>query len=432
MSYNEGPRESRYIYSISNRTHGTNKTSISLQDSADRSEENRDYQRERSPSRRSDNYSYRDRQPDRRNFRDSRDYRDSRGPRDSSYGTSKSNRNYGNSIFVGGVPYECDSMTLKNHFAGIGNVIRADIVTQNGRHRGMGTVEFSSKEEVNDAIAKFDHTDLMGREIFVRQDNPPPTQGSRFDGPPRDRYERDSRDRGRDRYDRGGFRDSGRDRFDRGDRDRYPPRRDERGPPRREGPIYEVFVGNLPFSVNWQRLKDIFKEVGDVSHADVKLDDRGNSRGYGVVSFRNHEGVVSAVEKLNQTVVDDRTIDVREGRHNSAPGQQVPSSSAYVPAQAANEDVDMDNFVDGFEPSEEPSDAVYVKNLTAATSDDDLKELFGAVSAVSRAGIKRTEGETVEAVVQFVDSEATNAAISTLNNYDYGSFKLSVTFARKL
>lgn len=391
---------------------------------------NQEFNRERSP-RRSDNSAFRDRHNDRRDFRDSRDS-SSAAPFH-----AKSNRNYTNSIFVGGVPYDCDSFALKRHFSEIGNVIRADIVTQQGRHRGMGTVEFSSREEVDRAISKFDHTQLMGREIFVRQDNPPPPQSSSRSAPPgRERFDRSGRDFGRDRYDRGG-RDSGRDRYDRGGRDfgrdRYPPRRDDRDPSRRDGPTYEVFVGNLPFSVNWQRLKDIFKEVAEVERADVKLDDRGKSRGFGVVSFRSYEGVLAAVERLNQTEVDGRIIDVREGKNNSAPGQQVSTSSLYVPSKPQNnEAASSDAFVDLFGPDGEQNTTVYVQNLPAATSDEDLIELFGAVGSVIKAEIKRTSDEALNGAVEFSSEDDANAAIGTLNNYSYGGYSLSITFARKL
>ena len=38
----------------------------------------------------------------------------------------------------------------------------------------MATVEFNSKDDVREAINKFDRYEYRGREIFVRQDYPPP------------------------------------------------------------------------------------------------------------------------------------------------------------------------------------------------------------------------------------------------------------------
>ncbi len=45
--------------------------------------------------------------------------------------------------------------------------------------------------------------------------------------------------------------------------------------------IYKVFVSNLAYETNWKNLKDHFRKVGDVSRADVFMDDKGRSRGIG-------------------------------------------------------------------------------------------------------------------------------------------------------
>ncbi len=45
----------------------------------------------------------------------------------------------------------------------------------------------------------------------------------------------------------------------------------------------QLYVGNLPFSVHWQELKDMFRHVGNVVRAEVQLDNSGRSRGFGQV-----------------------------------------------------------------------------------------------------------------------------------------------------
>ncbi|CAI8496009.1 unnamed protein product [Hanseniaspora opuntiae] len=87
---------------------------------------------------------------------------------------AKMTRNYKNSIFIGNLPYHCTSEHLTKEFDKFGNVIRSDIVTQKGRHRGMGTVEFSEHRSVIKAIDNMNNVKFMGRIIFVRKDNPPP------------------------------------------------------------------------------------------------------------------------------------------------------------------------------------------------------------------------------------------------------------------
>ncbi len=73
----------------------------------------------------------------------------------------------------------------------------------------------------------------------------------------------------------------------------------------------KLFVGNLPWSINWQALKDIFGEYGEVVFARVIRDrDTGRSKGFGFVEFANEEDAAKAKEALNEAEVDGRKIRV--------------------------------------------------------------------------------------------------------------------------
>lgn len=51
----------------------------------------------------------------------------------------------------------------------------------------------------------------------------------------------------------------------------------------------ELYVGNLPFRVRWQDLKDLMRKCGTVLRADVALTPHdGRSRGFGVVLFARY------------------------------------------------------------------------------------------------------------------------------------------------
>ena len=73
----------------------------------------------------------------------------------------------------------------------------------------------------------------------------------------------------------------------------------------------KLFVGNLPWSVNWQALKDIFSEYGEVVFARVIRDrDTGRSKGFGFVEFASEEDAAKAKDALNEAEVDGRKIRV--------------------------------------------------------------------------------------------------------------------------
>ncbi|KAG2382677.1 hypothetical protein C9374_005257 [Naegleria lovaniensis] len=74
-----------------------------------------------------------------------------------------------------------------------------------------------------------------------------------------------------------------------------------------------VFVSNIPFTTQWQALKNHFSQVGAVKF--VKLfEDRETKkpRGTGVVTFESAESVQKAIETLNGSELEGRNIVVRE------------------------------------------------------------------------------------------------------------------------
>ena len=84
-------------------------------------------------------------------------------------------------LFVGGLPYSTTSDDLKNHFAGAGTVLTAQVITDkfSGRSKGFGFVEMSSDEEADKAIEMFNGTDFGGRSLAVNEARPKTEGGSR-------------------------------------------------------------------------------------------------------------------------------------------------------------------------------------------------------------------------------------------------------------
>ncbi|CAK9186012.1 unnamed protein product [Ilex paraguariensis] len=72
-------------------------------------------------------------------------------------------------LFVGGLSYGTDEMSLREAFAQHGEVIEARIIMDrdSGRSRGFGFVSFTSSEEASSAMQNMDGQDLHGRRIRV-------------------------------------------------------------------------------------------------------------------------------------------------------------------------------------------------------------------------------------------------------------------------
>ena len=78
-------------------------------------------------------------------------------------------------------------------------------------------------------------------------------------------------------------------------------------------PGSSLYVGNLPWSVTWQDLKDVFSEHSPV-YADVKTDMEGRSKGFGIVRFATAENATAAIAAINGMDIEGRSIEVRLDR----------------------------------------------------------------------------------------------------------------------
>jgi len=75
----------------------------------------------------------------------------------------------------------------------------------------------------------------------------------------------------------------------------------------------KLFIGNLEYTVTSDDLKAAFAAVGTVVDA-VVISDRntGRSRGFGFVEMSTEEEAKAAMEKLDQSELKGRKINVRE------------------------------------------------------------------------------------------------------------------------
>lgn len=89
----------------------------------------------------------------------------------------------------------------------------------------------------------------------------------------------------------------------------------------------KLYVGNLPFSMTEQELRDTFASYGDVADAKVISDKfSGRSRGFGFVEMASEDQAKSAIEKLNDTELNGRKIIVNEAKPENKDRDRGPRS----------------------------------------------------------------------------------------------------------
>jgi len=76
-----------------------------------------------------------------------------------------------------------------------------------------------------------------------------------------------------------------------------------------------IYVGNLPNSVNESDLREVFQAFGEVSTAAVIKDKfSGESRGFGFVEMPNKDEAAKAISMTNGKDMKGRTAKVNEAK----------------------------------------------------------------------------------------------------------------------
>ena len=83
----------------------------------------------------------------------------------------------------------------------------------------------------------------------------------------------------------------------------------------------KLYVGNLPFRVDDAALSDLFARAGTVESATIARDQAtGRARGFGFVEMATDEEAQRAIETLNNSEMEGRTIVVNEARPKTERG----------------------------------------------------------------------------------------------------------------
>ena len=251
-------------------------------------------------------------------------------------------------MFVGNLSWSTTWQALKDHMSSVGTVTRSDVLTRSdGKSSGGAIVEFADPASARRAIDELTDTSLDGRDIFVREDREGPAGVRKLGAPAAAPAPRPGGITGRN--------------------------------PR-------LFVGNLSWDVSWQGehpilavalfllpcrasadcnrnvalphaaapaatrprlpsrphclrgadLKDHFKSVGPVAHADVLKLPSGRSKGCGIVEFSSADDAARAVATMHDSMLKGRPLLVREDResreYKAATGGASAAASSGAPA----------------------------------------------------------------------------------------------------
>jgi RNA recognition motif-containing protein len=77
----------------------------------------------------------------------------------------------------------------------------------------------------------------------------------------------------------------------------------------------DIYVGNLPYSVDDDELRQAFEAYGQVSRSKVVMDRMtGRSRGFGFITIDDDQDAQKAIEAMNGSEMGGRTLTVNQAR----------------------------------------------------------------------------------------------------------------------
>ncbi|KAF9908571.1 hypothetical protein EC991_009716 [Linnemannia zychae] len=336
---------------------------------------------------------------------------------------------------------------------GAGAVQRANIMQgRDGRSKGHGIVLFATSEEADKAQEMFNGYEWHGRPLEVREDRSiqdfvpkktvPPQQQSH-----QSQAQAEEVDGLADEIDKKLVVDAdGIEGKDSGNTTAPPSYEEDASEdhglpnggdvidstPMKSAQERTIHVGNIPFRVRWQDLKDLFRKAGHVVRADVILGPDNRSRGFGTVIFSSVEEAKQAIQMFDQHHWQDRVIQVQEDRSGMDYGRHHDrgNGQSHVPMQHhAGPHFRNSYSMNYIVPT---GRQVFVGNIPFQCQWQDLKDLFRKAGNIIRADVAhgfdgRSRGF---GSVLFATPEDAKTAISMFDNYEYNGRVLRVHYDR--
>jgi len=167
-----------------------------------------------------------------------------------------------------------------------------------------------------------------------------------------------------------------------------------------------IFIKNLDKAIDHKALHETFSAFGTILSCKVATDISGQSKGYGFVQYDTDEAAQKAIEKLNGMLLNDKQVYV----------------GPFLRKQERDMAVDKTRFTN-----------VFVKNLSEATTEEDLQKVFAEYGTITSVAVMRDEDGKSKCFgfINFENSEDAAKAVDALNGYKFDSKDWFVGKAQK-
>jgi polyadenylate-binding protein len=169
-----------------------------------------------------------------------------------------------------------------------------------------------------------------------------------------------------------------------------------------------LYVKNIPKNWSKKQLDEAFAPHGEIISSVINLDEQGVSRGFGFVSYRNHESALKAIETLNGVDCDslpnappkDKAAGAGASGDNAAAADGENGAAANRPVKfyvgRAQKKAERERLNREKAESAKRERAqkwsgcnLYIRNLDESITDEDLRREFGAHGSIVSAKVSR-------------------------------------------
>ncbi|XP_061599029.1 polyadenylate-binding protein 4 [Cololabis saira] len=270
-------------------------------------------------------------------------------------------------VFIKNLDKSIDNKALYDTFSAFGNILSCKVVCDENGSKGYAFVHFETQDAADRAIEKMNGMLLNDRKVFV----------GRF----KSRKEREA----------------------------------ELGAKAKE--FTNVYIKNFGDDMDDERLKELFDKYGKTLSVKVMTDSSGKCRGFGFVSYEKHEDANKAVEEMNGTELNGKTVFV--GRAQKKMERQAELKRKFE--MLKQERISRYQGVN-----------LYIKNLDDTIDDEKLRKEFSPFGSITSAKVMLEEGRSKGfGFVCFSSPEEATKAVTEMNGRIVGSKPLYVALAQR-
>lgn len=254
-------------------------------------------------------------------------------------------------IFIKNLDKDIDNKNLYDTFSDFGNILSCKVETdEHGNSKGYGYVHYETQEEAESAIETVNKMEINNKIVYV--------------GP-------------------------------------FVPKRD-RQPVNPAETFTNVYVKNLPETVDDAQLNEMFSKFGKVNSACVMQDADGSRKGFGFVNFEEHEHAVAAVEALNMSKMGEKQLYVGRAQKRAERESRLREKFKKMKEERMNKYQGVN---------------LYVKNLDDTIDDEKLRQEFSAYGSITSAKIMTDDKSNSKGFgfVCFTKPEEATKALTEMN-----------------